>query len=676
MYKQRLKILLGLIVAAFLIMLGRLGQLQILEGDNYRRQAEQRLRSFTFPQGQRGRILDRKGVILAEDVACHDFSLDYRFLISDPRWIRRQIRAIARIENLDLDKKEEESKARRIYEQRAEYTRRLTQQLAGELDQDLQKNIDRIVRKIKRWRKAAGRDVKEQRMSHAVVTGLTEESVNSLRALMSRTVGASLVPGHYRRYPQGHIASHIIGVTGPVFRAEEERWNLLPDNTDWITRMRHNYLPGDVIGKTGIEKMTERLLRPRLGIRRFKHPGEMDLKEAAQDGRDIHLTIDIDLQRRLTELMRRSGQTGSIVVLDVPSGDVLAMVSYPTYDLNTYRKKYNDLAGISRDPNSPGNLSAAALRNLINLPLMNRAVAGAYPPGSTVKPITALGGLGAGKITPNSTINCTGFYRIINSQPRFRCWIYKRGKGTHPPLNLVGGLKNSCNIYFQEVGNRLGWRVLTDWLKLVGFGERSGTGLPEERPGVVASEEYLRRRFDRGFFPSDAWLMAIGQGTFNATPLQVASAHATIARGGVFLSPRLVLEGAPPQVRRNIPVSEGYVQKIREGMYAVVNKSGGTAFDHWRNARPHLDVRVCGKTGTAETSPQRIDSDGDGKLDQIVRKGDHAWFAGFAPYKNPQIAFAVIAEYAGSGGKHAVPIAKDALRICRELGYLRSNRVK
>ena len=672
MYKRRLKILLGLIVAAFLVMLGRLGQLQILQGDDYRRQAEQRLRSFTFPQGQRGRILDRNGVILAEDVACHDFCLDYRFLISDPRWVKRQVRAIAKAQNLDPDKDQDNAKARRIYEQRAEYTRRLTQQLAVEFDQDLQKNIARIIRKIGRWRKAAGRDVKEQRIPHAVVNGLTEETVNSLRALMSKTVGASLVPGHYRRYPQGHVACHIIGVIGAVFRAEEERWNIPPDSADWITRMRRNYLPGDIIGKMGIEKMAERLLRPRRGIQRFKHPGEVDFEEAAQDGRDIHLTIDIELQRRVTERMRRSGYNGSFVLLSVPSGDVLAMVSCPTYDLNTYRKKYNDLAGISRDPDNPENLSATAQWSRINLPLLNRAVGGAYPTGSTVKPITALGGLGAGKITPNSIITCTGFYRTIDSKPRFRCWIYKLPQRTHPPLDLVGGLKNSCNIYFFEVGNRLGGRVLTDWLKLAGFGELAGTGLPEERTGVVATEEYLHRHENRGFFPSDAWLIAIGQGIFSATPLQIAGAHATIARGGVFLSPRVSLEGAPPQVRRNLPVPEGYVRKIRDGMYAVVNEPGGTAFKHWRNARPRLDVRVCGKTGTAETSPQRIDSDGDGRRDKIVRKGDHAWFAGFAPYKKPQIAFAVIAEYAGSGGKNAVPIAKDVLRICRELGYLKS----
>jgi penicillin-binding protein 2 len=251
-----------------------------------------------------------------------------------------------------------------------------------------------------------------------------------------------------------------------------------------------------------------------------------------------------------------------------------------------------------------------------------------------------------------------------NGKPQ--CWIYKMHPGvTHGSLDLFGGLKHSCNIYFVEVGHRLGPQRLADWFVLFGFGRSPQVGLsPNEQ-----SAGMLKRS---GLPLPEAWFMAIGQGGLSATPLQVAAAHATIARDGLYLSPRVSLEHAPKQIRRQTPITPDQAQVVRRGMHAVVHDSdGGTAYKHWRDADVDLDVEIGGKTGTAAVTPLKIDTDGDGTRDRVVADGDHAWFAGFAPYRQPQIAFAVILEYAGSGGRNAAPVAKEALRICEEYGYLR-----
>lgn len=667
MFKLRLKILLTLIGMMLLVMLVRLGYLQLVRGDAYRQAAEDGLRSYEFPQGQRGRIFDRTGVILAEDVACHDLCLDYGFVNNEEWWTRRKIRDICKEKGLNYRDEEDRKQAMDELQQR----RRTTWQLVGEVararGQDARLQAEQITRRVQRWRDAAGTTVAQEYTAHPVATALSEEEVNSLRPLMKDTVGATLVPSQYRRYPQSAVACHIIGVTGPVFREDADQWNWTAEKAGYVERMRHNLLPGDVLGKTGVERMCETWLRPQRGLRVYRRRGEMSYQEPARNGRDVHLTLDIGLQAELRDLLRRSRRNGAIVIIDVVSGDVLAAVSWPSFDLNTYRTKYNDLAGLSKqpDPKNPQKtiFTKDALYAKANKPLLSRAFTGVFPPGSTVKPFTGLAGLGEKVITPYSPIGCTGVNRHANNQ-KPRCWIYKKYSGqTHGSLDLFGGLKNSCNIYFVEVGHRLGPQRLTDWFHRFGFGERPGMGLSdtEESAGLLKQS---------GFQISDAWFMAIGQG-FAATPLQVAAAHATVARDGLYLSPRLSLEGAPEQTRRQLPITPAQAEVVRRGMHAVVHdRDGGTAYKAWQNAKAELDVEIGGKTGTATAPPLKIDSNDDGKPDAVVASGDHAWFAGFAPYQRPQIAFTVFLEYAGSGGQNAAPVAKEALRLCEKFGYL------
>jgi penicillin-binding protein 2 len=343
---------------------------------------------------------------------------------------------------------------------------------------------------------------------------------------------------------------------------------------------------------------------------------------------------------------------------DAPRCDVLAMISVPTYDLNKYPADYPRL-----------------LADTTGLPLMHRAIVQRYQPGSTVKPVTAIAALSDGAIGLGDTINCRGY---LYNPDSFRCWTWKRGKYGHGPLHLVEGLQHSCNVFFYEAGNRVGASRLCEWYSMFGFADKAGTGLPSEQPGTVPTEKWLAERHRGPYQPGDARFMAVGQGLLTVTPIHIANAMATIARDGVFLSPMLTLEGGPRQVRRDLPISPAHLRAVQEGMYRVVNHREGTAWKYFHGPEVTAleGVEICGKTGTATTAPQRIDSDGDGRIDlddQIVREGDTALFAGFAPYRDPQIAFAVVVEYVatGGGGANAAPIAKEMVRICQEMGYLR-----
>jgi penicillin-binding protein 2 len=284
--------------------------------------------------------------------------------------------------------------------------------------------------------------------------------------------------------------------------------------------------------------------------------------------------------------------------------------------------------------------------------------------------------LGAGKLTPGSQFTCAGGRFGPSPEWAPACWIAPLG-GEHGSIDLRTALRVSCNIYFEHVGNVLGPRMLCDWLRLFGFGSCPGTGLSEERSGSVPTDEWMRQHTSehRPLLIGDAWQMAIGQGPLTASTLQVANAMATIARGGRFLSPLLAAGTQNERIERDLGIPEQFVQVIHEGMHDVVHASDGTAHKYVQDQLASMGVQVCGKTGTAEVPPQRIDSNGDGRIteqDQIVRDGNLAWFAGFAPFGQPQVAFAVTVEYVeGSGGASAGPIAMEVVRACRDLGYIR-----
>jgi penicillin-binding protein 2 len=307
----------------------------------------------------------------------------------------------------------------------------------------------------------------------------------------------------------------------------------------------------------------------------------------------------------------------------------------PGYDLNSFRREYPD-----------------HLADEVNLPLMHRAIAAQYPPGSTVKPVSAVAGLASGQVGPHTTFNCAGI--MHGSDRPNRCWIARYGVG-HGAVDVVEAIQHSCNIYFYGVANRIGLEELGGWFKRFGLGSVPGTGLAGERAGNVPLDSPYR---------GEARNCSIGQGKMLATPMQVANMMATIARGGRFLSPIVSLEGGPPREARDLPATAEQIRLVHEGMHRVVDDRQGTAWKIFHQGAEPLGFGVCGKTGTAQASPQRVDG-------QIVREGDHAWFAGFAPYGRPTVAFAIIVEYAGGGGANAGPLARETLRACKQMGYIR-----
>ena len=625
MYAKRIKILIALICVAFAGVAWRLWYVQILSGGQYRRAAAKLLEGTERLHTARGRILDRNGKILAYDQPCFDLCLDYRFMADDERWIRYRKRDIRRQENVTAEQAEE------IYRRRADNTWRLAAKHSGRTPEEFRRDIvTPILQRYETLRRRTGVEkLREQVISHPVVAGMPAQIE------LVDTVGATVRPSSRRWYPRGQAACHVVGLTGQVNAAEQERENVFDDGGDWRRRIATEYRDGDRIGKSGVERLGETALRGRRGFRRFHRKTKHELgHEPAAPGRDMHLTIDIELQRHLADLMgaMHPGWAGCTVILSMPDGEILALVSLPTYDLNRYgqRKYFRQLQADARRP------------------IVHRAVAGLYAPGSTMKPLTAVAALSQGLIDAHTTYTCHG--ALFPDKPGFSCWI--RGQGQHGPVSVVRALRDSCNVFFYRVGERMGIGRQVEWHKQFGYGDRAGSRLSQELAGLLPQRGTV----------GESRMLAIGQGPVAVTPLHVANAMATIARDGESRPPTILRGGAAAGGVRRLPATAEAFRLVRQGMHEVVNHpQSQTAYKvfHGADGRPiePLGVEVCGKSGTAEGS-------GDNTV----------WFVGFAPARQPRIAFAVLFEHVppGHGGSAtAGPVAREALRWCEKLGYFR-----
>ena len=630
MYKQRIKIFLALIGLVLAGLVAKFIDLQVINGQEYRRQFEQSLITTELLPTVRGKIFDRTGKVLAEDKQCYDFSLDYRFIVQDARWVAQQVAAIRKKEGRTA------SEAQDVYQRRMDNTWALASKLCHEHHVDMQAQLERICLRVQAIREGVGGPVKVERMGHPIVQ--VDETAGT-----SETVGASFEPSLERWYPYGDLACHVIGLTGPVSTADVNLLNFTPQQADRLARIFNNYLEGDDIGQSGVEKMCEQALRGQRGYLRTRRGGEVVEMAPARRGSDVTLSIDAEMQDYLARIFFRRGVQGSAVVISVPTGEVLAMVSVPTYDLNRFRDDFDML-----------------LDNQLDLPLIHRAVARRYPPGSTAKVLAAMAGLANG-LSPQTRFVCQGAL-----DPREPDEMKCSNTAGHGSLDLIDAIKHSCNVYFYNVGRHAGARHLAEWFEMFGYGKRTGIGLAEEVGGNVP-----KVAINRG----DPMQWAIGQGALDATPLQVANAMATIARGDCeYVSPVLIKD-ATPAVRRKLPVQADNLAAVRKGMWKVVNEPGGTGYAVFREeltAGEKAPV-VCGKTGTAECEEMRADINGDGRItkDEIVREGNMAWFAGYSTDKDPQVAFAIVVEYVpGHGGKEAGPIARELMVYCQAKGYL------
>lgn len=425
-----------------------------------------------------------------------------------------------------------------------------------------------------------------------------------------------------RLYPHNGMAAHVIGYVGEVSEGEL-------DSPEFA-----KYSQGDIVGKAGIERQYNDLLigvdgrRQEIVDNLGRSRGVIDFKEAIP-GKSIQLTLDLDLQA-VAELAME-GRRGSVVALDPRTGEVLAMVSRPAYDptIFTGRIRKSDWDEIVNNPFHP---------------LLNRAIQAQLAPGSTFKPIMALAGLESGVIDENFNVHCAGgatFYGHYHA-----CHL-KRGHGS---VDLHRGLAQSCDVFFYNVGNRLGIDRIAQYAELAGLGRRTGVDLPQEAEGIVPSTKWKARVTRQKWYAGETISVAIGQGATTVTPLQLAAAIGGISIGGKWMKPHLLRE-AKSELARQGTLNPGNIQQVVNGMYAVVNE-GGTGYP-----AKLPGIEVCGKTGTAQLASN--DAVKLLKMGQSMK--DNAWFVGFAPRSAPEIVVVALFEN-GEHGPLAAPIVRDVLK--------------
>jgi penicillin-binding protein 2 len=433
---------------------------------------------------------------------------------------------------------------------------------------------------------------------------------------------------HRRRYIAGGFMSHASGYVGEVSEQQIE-------DSDGKFR------PGDFAGKSGLEHQYNDLLQGTDGMRRVivnsvgKEVDRLPTQEAIP-GKQIQLTIDYDLQQIAEQSL--GPRDGAVVALDPRSGEVLAMVSHPAPDPNEFAVRITgkQWKQLNEDPDKP---------------LLNRAIQAQLAPGSVFKIIMATAML-EDKVPPeNFTTFCPGYATFYGRQ--FKCWVYwsKTGVRSHGAVDLKRAIEQSCDIFFYNVGMRLGIDRISYYAKSLGLGHRTGIDLPSEEAGLIPSEEWVQRVYHRKWYAGETISVAIGQGAVTVTPIQMARVIGGIAMGGIFKQPHL-LKDAPNVGEERFQISEPTLQKVTDGMYGVVNE-GGTA------AKLKLaGIEFSGKSGTAQV----INYDVRTRLGKTGEFKDNSWFVGYAPRRIPEIVVSVIVQGGGHGSEAAGPVVRDVIK--------------
>jgi penicillin-binding protein 2 len=431
-----------------------------------------------------------------------------------------------------------------------------------------------------------------------------------------------------RQYHYGKLAAHLLGYVGEISEKELASSQFPGANV------------GTQIGQTGIERTYNRILTGKDGARRVLVDSlgrERDLVEQVDSviGGEIQLTIDLDLQSIAETAL--ADKVGAVVAMDPRNGEILVMASAPSFDPNSFSTR------ISED-------TWNELINHPDRPMQNRAIQNSYSPGSVFKVVMADAGLEEGLLDDDPAVICRG--SAIFYGRTFHC-LKKEGHGA---MHLEQAIAKSCNIFFYELGRRLGISKIAQHAHALGLGERTGVDLPGERPGVMPSPEWKQQTRKSKWYAGETISVSIGQGAVSTTPIQILRAVSAIATGGTLVTPHLLLraEGAAEATANwpvhNIPIGLERVRRIRDGMWQSVNNFGS---GH-NAAIPGLDI--CGKTGTVQVI-------GNEKRSQVGEEfEDHSWFAGFGNRDNPEIAVVVFIEHGGKGGVAAAPIARQILK--------------
>jgi penicillin-binding protein 2 len=698
MFANRIRILRLFILAALAVVWGRIAYLQLALGPWHRATyADGEVRTRLIP-APRGTIRAADGTELARDRCDADLAVHYRYLERpiDEQWLDRQARAsLTRRERRDPARVEQaRSELKTEIESMWRGLAELTDTPEPELDRRaaaVQRRVERIVesvnrRRRERWeeeqrnaeggrRKAESDQAREPmetdsvlRSPHSafrrfcewladepeqVARGPTSVSVveqNRYFTLMENIssgvllgftnnpeqfAGVRLEQRIRRDYPLRELAGAVVGYVEPIRDGEEP-------NDETTLNSGH--------GVSGVEGYYDIQLRGDPGIVREQTFGGSHVPRvlggrAPHPGPDIALTLDLRLQRLAEESLERAleevlgphhttsrATSGAMVVLDVRTGAVVVAASVPRFDLNVASQPASDAAQ---------ELAARA-----DSPLFNRVVQMTLPPGSTFKPVTALAAIKSG-VDPRESYFCRGF---LHEPDKFRCLVYRNFGIGHETVTMTDALVRSCNVYFFQLAERVRGAEIERWGQSLGFGQRSGIDLAGEEPGSLLemSGPARRGRLSDGEVKS----LAIGQGSVQATPVQIAVMMAAIANGGLRVVPHVRRDAfQPPRRIDDIDAdADRSLAVVRHALRQVVADAHGTGHEHVFLR----EIAIAGKTGTAQSGSPR---------------GDHAWFAGYVPAQNPRYAIAVVLEHAGSGGHAAGPIARELVRRMHELGY-------
>ena len=590
-FLRRTFVLGGAVALGATALVGRLGQLQVVQAQEYTTLATNNQFNYRLVPPPRGRILDRNGVVIAGNRP------SFRVLV-------------VRDETKDLDQ---------------------TLDLLGRLLPD---TMDR--------RRAIIRDVNAApRFSPVPVkSDLTWEEFARVNIHANELPGVMADMNEARFYPYGGAFAHVIGY---VAKVSDRDIKAIRDKGEEPPPILFN--PGFRIGRQGVEKSLDSDLRGEAGGKRVEVDArgrvvgeDSENSRPAVPGEDVVLTLDADVQNRALEVF--DDESGSCVVMDVRNGDILCMTSSPSFDPNLF------VGGV------PSSIYRA-LADYERKPLLDKAINGTFPPGSTFKPATALALLQAG-VNPAERVNCTGVFRTGQ-----RCW------GRHGSQDMHNAIKNSCDIYFYTMCNRAGVDMIRDTAIKLGFEQTFDIGVDNQRKGLMPSTAWKRRTFPRDpvWHPGETTSVAIGQGAVLVNALQLATYTARLANGRKAIKPRLIKSvggtdrpsgGDVP----DLPFSREHLDIVRAGMIAVANDTSGTAY---RQSQLGLgDIQMAGKTGTAQSRDYKP---GQSRRSDIWELKDHNLFIAFAPIDTPRYAVAVIIEHGGRGGGTAgAPRAREVMR--------------
>ena len=646
-----LSFILCIIALVFLI---QLFNLQVINGVSYREQAENKIVRTESIAASRGEIYDRNGVLLATNRLTYDVEI-YRTKVGIENTNEAIIKLVDIIErngdkiystfpcNASGDNFSEEylnnAELRNSFLKNIKLDENATYQdvlnyyskkYAVE-DYDFKDKINVI--KVKYEANLNGYSL----FNGVVISkDISKNSVAQIEELKSELYGVNIISVPQRYYVSDNFACHIIGYVSKI-------------NTDEYNNSKdEGYTINSMIGKSGIEESMEKYLKGVDGVKKvvtdsLGNVSSEQIISEASSGKDVTLTIDYRIQNVVENALKNTlwnlqtggygkepiyeAQSGSCVVLDVETGEVLAIASYPEYNINSF------VDGIS---SSEWN----SLISDAQKPMFNRAISGTYSPGSTYKMLMGIAGLESGGIYVDEYYTDPGEYPYAYKP---KCWIYTAHQITHGAINLAGALKGSCNCYFYEVGRRIGIANIVEWAKNFGLGSKTGIELSGEAMGNIAGDGATEWSL------GDTLSASIGQNTNLFTPIQLANYISTIANGGTLNKVSLIknvgddINSVPLSElanytkeftgvdfqSRNLDIDSSYINAIKEGMYAVTTENGGTAADIFADSR----VEVAGKTGTA----------------QVASGANNAIFVGFAPYNNPKIAVVAIVEHGGEG---------------------------